>query len=98
MSFLRKLQQRWAVKNLIQVIWILLVFTFTGFSVLIVEEWITNFIGVPKEIPDWQRVLLFVVVTLPIYQVLLLFFGAIFGQFRFFLDFEKRFFRRIFRK
>lgn len=97
MGMLRKLQLRWGVKNLIQVVLILLVFTCTGFSVLFVEEWLMRLLGVPKDIPDWLRVLLFVVVTLPVYQLLLLFFGLIFGQLRFFLDFEKRFFIRIFR-
>jgi hypothetical protein len=36
------------------------------------------------------------VLILPVYNVLLLFYGAIFGQFRFFWDFEKRFFNRLF--
>jgi hypothetical protein len=97
MALLKKLQQRWGVKNLMQVVLILLVFTCTGFSVLFVEEWLLQVLGVPKDIPDWLRVLLFVVITLPVYQVLLLFFGLIFGQFRFFYNFEKRFFSRILR-
>lgn len=32
---------------------------------------------------------------LPIYNLVLLFYGALFGQFRFFWNFEKRFFSRI---
>ena len=95
-SFLTRLKDRWGVKNSLQVIMILIVFSCTGFSVLFVEEWLLNFLGVPKDIPDWLRVLLFIVITLPIYQVLLLFYGFIFGQFKFFWAFEKKFFKRIF--
>ena len=97
MSFLRKLQNRWGVKNLLQVILILLVFTCTGFSVLFEEEWLLQLFVVPKDIPDWLSVLLFLIITMPVYQVLLLFYGLLFGQFRFFLNFEKQFFQRIFR-
>jgi hypothetical protein len=96
MGFLHQLQKRWGVKSVFQVVMILLVFTCTGFSVLYVEEWILALLGVPKEIPDWLRVLLFIVITLPVYQILLLFYGFLFGQFRFFFAFEKRFFSRIF--
>lgn len=96
MGFLNQLQKRWGVKSIFQVVLILMVFACTGFSVLYVEEWILVLLGVPKDIADWLRVLLFFLITLPIYQILLLFFGFIFGQFRFFLAFEKRFFSRIF--
>jgi hypothetical protein len=96
MGFLHHLQKRWAVKSVFQVVMILLVFSCTGFSVLYVEEWILSLLGIPKEIPDWLRVLLFVIITLPVYQILLLFYGFLFGQFRFFYEFEKRFFKRIF--
>lgn len=75
---------------------ILIVFSLTGFSVIFVEELILNLLGVPKEIPDWLRVLLFLLVTLPVYQLLLLFYGFMFGQYRFFLSFIKRFFSRLF--
>jgi hypothetical protein len=39
---------------------------------------------------------LYYILILPIYNVLLLVYGALLGQFQFFWDFEKRFFRRIF--
>jgi hypothetical protein len=35
------------------------------------------------------------VLILPVYNVILLIYGAIFGQLRFFWEFEKRFFMRI---
>lgn len=92
--FLDYLQKRWGLKSLWQVIVILIVFSLTGFSILFVEKWILSFIGVPEDISIYLKILLFVLITLPVYQVLLLFYGFIFGQFRFFWEFEKRFFRR----
>ncbi len=95
MGFLQQLQKRWGVNSLFRVIMILLVFTCTGFSVLVVEDWISVWLGIPKDLPDWLRVLFFLVITLPIYQIVLLVYGFIFGQFRFFWEFEKRFFGRL---
>jgi len=35
------------------------------------------------------------ILILPVYNVILLLYGFVFGQFRFFLDFEKRFLKRL---
>lgn len=96
MGFTEKLKKRWGVKSLAQVVAILVVFSLTGFTVIFIEEWVLSALGVPKEIPNWLQVVLFLLITLPVYQLLLLFYGFIFGQFKFFLEFEKRFFNRIF--
>jgi hypothetical protein len=95
-SFLKQLQKKWGLKSLWQVAIILIVFSCTGFSILFVEKWILSFIGVPEDISIYLKIFLFIVITLPVYQVLLLFYGFIFGQFRFFWEFEKRFFKRLF--
>jgi hypothetical protein len=46
----------------------------------------------------WWFDLLYYVVILPFYNLILLVYGFIFGQGRYFLDFEKRFFSRIFKR
>jgi hypothetical protein len=94
-GFLKRLKEKWGLKNLWQVIIILIVFSCTGFSILFVERWILELIGVPKDLSIWLRILFFVIITLPVYQVLLLIYGFIFGQFKFFWEFEKRFFKRL---
>jgi hypothetical protein len=94
-GFLKRLKEKWGLKNLWQVVIILIVFSCTGFSILFVERWILDLIGVPKDLSIWLRILFFVIITLPVYQVLLLIYGFIFGQFKFFWEFEKRFFKRL---
>lgn len=54
-----------------------------------------NLIGLER--PDqlgWY--VLYFIGILPVYQVVLLMYGALFGQFRFFWEFEKRMVRRMF--
>ena len=80
-----------------RVLIILLVFACTGFSVMFLKRPIVAWAAGDGEAPVWFTVLYYVLI-LPFYNVLLLVYGALFGQFRFFWEFEKRFFRRIFRK
>ena len=90
-----KLKERWGINNSWQVVLILIVFACTGFSVLYLEEIIVEMLQLPADMSWWMRLLVFIFLTLPLYNILLLAWGFVFGQFRFFLNFEKRFFGRI---
>ena len=94
MNLINKLKDRWKVKGALQVIVILTVFACTGFTVLFLKRPLFSLLFNDSAMPLWATVLYYVLI-LPIYNVFLLFYGLIFGQFRFFWDFEKRFFRRI---
>ncbi len=93
--FIEKLKKRWGIKSAYQVIVILIVFACTGFSVLYVEDLLLKYLHISKSNSWWAAVLIFVFLTLPIYNILLLIYGFIFGQFKFFWNFEKKFFGRI---
>lgn len=92
---LEKLKQRWGVTSAGQVILILLVFACTGFSVLFIKQPLYDLAGITAQTSPWIRIPFYVFTVLPAYQVLLLMYGFIFGQFRFFWNFEKRMFSRI---
>lgn len=89
-SMLRRLQARWGVESLWQVVMILWVFAVTGFSILYVKEPVYRLLGIGRESAWWVKALAFVLVAMPIYQVLLLGYGFLFGQGRFFWAFSKR--------
>lgn len=94
-NFMEKLKLRWGISSTWQVILILVVFSCTGFSVLYLEALIHDLLKIPAQLEWYFSALLFIVITLPLYNILLLVYGFIFGQFRFFWNFEKRFFSRI---
>jgi hypothetical protein len=94
-SFIQKLKNRWGIKTGFQVIVILVVFSCTGFSVLFVEEKILQLLNLNNSDTWWAAILIFLLITLPLYNALLLMYGFIFGQLKFFWNFEKRFFGRI---
>jgi len=96
-SWLLKLQEKWKLKSLFQVIMVLWVFACTGFSVLFIKKPLFKLLNL-EHLEGWFFYVIYLILILPIYQILLLFYGFISGQFSFFWVYEKKFFRRIFRK
>lgn len=94
-NFLEKLKTRWGLTSLHQVIVVLVVFACTGFTVLYIKQPLFWLLGVDAELAWGWRTLIYIFTILPAYQVLLLMYGFIFGQFRFFWEFEKKMFRRM---
>lgn len=91
---MQKLRERWGVSST-RVILILIVFSCTGFSVMFLKNPILNLITGQEDQSILHSVIYYILV-LPLYNLLLLVYGFIFGQFNFFWNFERRFFARIF--
>lgn len=95
-SWINKLQERWGV-SASQVFIISIAFACTGFTVMFLKKPIVAFF-----VGDGEQSVLFSVIyyilILPVYNIILLCYGTIFGQFNFFWNFEKRMFRRMFGK
>ncbi len=86
-----KLKHRWGIDSNFQIIIIFIVFAITGSSATKLAAPICEFVGLDKETSPWPlywfvRILL----IFPLYQVLLVCFGWLFGQFSFFWKFEKK--------
>lgn len=94
MNWIEKLQQRWKVKSAGQVMLILLVFACTGFTVVLIKRPVFTYLFDGGEMPFYASILYYILI-LPVYNAFLLFYGFVFGQFRFFWEFELRFFNRL---
>ena len=94
MNWVEKLKERWGLKTLKQVIIVLVVFACTGFTVLFIKAPILDLIRGDAEKQWWMSVIYFILI-LPIYNILLLGYGFIFGQFDFFWNYEKKSFQRL---
>lgn len=94
-SWSEKLKDRWQLKSGLQVLLVLLTFSCTGFSVLFLKKPLYDLVGITEATPLWLRAGFYSLAILPVYQLLLLAWGFVFGQFRFFWNFEKRMFDRI---
>ena len=93
---MKKLKERWNVNSNKQLVIILLVFAITGFSSLELAKPFLSLIGIPESFqPHWLYRVLRLVLIFPIYQVLLVLIGFIFGQSSFFWKFEKKMLERL---
>ncbi len=88
---MNKLKQRWNINSNWQLLIIFIVFAITGSTAAYVSKPITNALGITKENMSlwlyWPARLLLI---FPLYQVLLVLIGTLFGQFTFFWEFEKK--------
>ena len=87
----KKLKNKWEVNYKWELIRIFIVFAITGTSSLFVGKPIIKWLGITKEnlniVVYW---VLYVIIGLIFYQILLLCIGWLFGQFKFFWEFEKK--------
>ena len=94
---LDKLKNRWKVNSIFQVVIILLVFALTGTTVMLLKKPVLNALFPAGDHPLWFSIMYYILI-LPIYNIVLLIYGALLGQFSFFWNFEKRFINRILRR
>ncbi len=89
-----RLKIKWGVKRDFDFVIILIVFAITGSTSAYLGKPALSLLGIDSQTAWYVKLPVYLIVITPIYQVLLLAIGAIFGQFTFFLNFEKRTFFR----
>jgi hypothetical protein len=89
------LEKKWIVTYRWEIIRIFIVFAITGSSSVLIGKPIIALLGITKEnLNPFVYWFLYIIIGLIFYQILLVFFGWIFGQFQFFWEFEKKMLRR----
>ena len=84
-------KKKWGIESNFQLTIILIVFTITGSSSVKFANPLIEFIGISPDNLHWLVYwILNILITFGLYQVLLLVFGTLFGQFKFFWKFEKK--------
>ena len=88
---MKKIKERWGITSNFQIVIIFIVFGITGSVSAYISGPLTNIIIGESELHWLIKLLIRIIVLTPIYQVLLLFFGYIFFQYKFFYNFVKKF-------
>ena len=94
MRWVQKLQEKWEVKTLRQFIIIMVVFACTGFTIVVVKRPIIEFMTGGAD-QKWWFTIIYLAIVLPLYNIVLLSYGFLFGQFEFFWGYEKKTFRKM---
>ena len=88
---MNRLKEKWGITSNFQIIIILLVFSITGSIAVVVAKPALNLVGLDKEVlSPWIFWPIRIFIIFPIYQVLIVVIGALFGQFKFFWAFQKK--------
>ena len=91
-----KLKERWGIDSNWSIIAIFIVFAINGSFAAWVAKPISEFLGLsPEIISVWIYWPLRILLIFPIYQLTLPIVGWLFGQFKFFWTFEKKFLSRL---
>ena len=83
-AYWEKLKAKWNLKSDWHGLWIMGVFAVTGFSILFVKDPVFNFFGYYHLEPGFWKVIAYIAIIYPLYQILLISWGTILGQPKFF--------------
>ncbi len=88
---MNRFKEKWGITSNFQLVIILLVFSITGSVAVWVAKPVLDLVGLDKlAVSPWVFWPIRIFIIFPIYQVLIVLIGAIFGQFKFFWAFEKK--------
>lgn len=90
MKWAEKLKSKWDIQSNWDFWMIMLTFSLAGTSVMSIRNVIFPLLGIKASTPLWVKILVYIPLFPPVYQLGLLFFGFILGQFPFFWEKEKR--------
>lgn len=88
-------KERWGIKSNIQLTVIFIVFAITGSTSAWLSKPFCMWLGIVKEDLEFWFTPIRLILIFPIYQVLLVLIGFLFGQFKFFWAFEKKMLKRM---
>ena len=92
---LNRLKEKWGLQSIIQVVAVLVVFSLAGSTVVWIRKFLFATIGFDDTTPLWLKIVTYLFFIMPFYQILLLGYGFLLGQFSFFWEKEKNLLRRI---
>ena len=93
---MEKLKERWGISSNFQVVIIFIVFAVTGSTAAKLAAPLTQLLGLnPETLSPWIYWPIRILMIFPLYQILLVIFGWLFGQFQFFWNFEKKMLKRL---
>jgi len=91
---INKLKKKWGIRRTVDIVFILIVFSLAGMSIVYVRVPVFEVLGI-ADTHIVIKTIVYLLIVFPTYQFFLLFFGLLFGQFQFFWDKEKKMVRWI---
>lgn len=90
LSIFAKLKLKWGIKSNWDFFLINVVFALAGSTIVFERKPIFHFLGLTPETALWIKILLYIPLIFPLYQLNLIIFGFLLGQLKFFWEKEKQ--------
>ncbi|OGX27875.1 MAG: hypothetical protein A2787_04160 [Omnitrophica WOR_2 bacterium RIFCSPHIGHO2_01_FULL_48_9] len=87
------LKQKWEVRSNLDFFLIMAVFSLAGMNVTLMRKPIFHLLGLTAHTALWIKTVAYILFIFPTYQVSLLLYGLLLGQFNFFWEKEKKLFK-----
>ena len=94
---MKRLMEKWGIDSTRRVVIICIVFTLAGSSITQIRQFAWPLLGFTEETSMWIKVPTYIALIFPTYQVMLMIFGTLFGEFHFFWAKEKKMFGAMWR-
>jgi len=91
------LKKKWNIQSNWDFIAIMLVFSLAGMSIGFFRRPIFHALGITAQTPLWIKVVIYIPLIVPVYQINLIVYGFLLGQFRFFWEKEKKLVKFLFK-
>lgn len=92
---MKELKKRWKIESNFQLTIVFIVFAITGSASAWISKPVCVWLGILKEDFGFWHTPVRLLIVLPLYQILLVIIGFLFGQFQFFWAFEKKMLRKM---
>ncbi|GER59262.1 DUF6787 family protein [Patiriisocius marinus] len=90
---MKRLKEKWNITTNWQLTVIFIVFAITGSTAAKIAGPVTEAVGISNNLAWYIYWPIRILMVFPLYQVFLVFFGWLFGEFQFFWNFEKKMIR-----
>ncbi len=94
-GFFTKLKIKWGATSIFQIIATLAAFSLAGSTVVLIRPMFFSWLGYTDQTSFLLKTVTYILFIIPTYQILLLIYGSLLGQFSFFWQKEQRFVKRI---
>ena len=89
-AWILKLKTKWNIQSDKDFWMIMLTFSLAGMTIFPIRRLIFPLVGINHSTPLWIMIPSYILICFPSYQIGLLLFGTVLGQFKFFWEWEKK--------
>lgn len=89
-TYFNKIKTKWGIKSNLDLVVILFIFSIAGSSVLYVADILLPLLGITEKSSGMIKLTVRILLIFPIYQILILIYSLLLGQFSFFWEKQKQ--------